>query len=270
MLNLEGKTMIITGGAGNNGLAIVRMAVKAGMNVAFMSSFHGKGQNAVANILETCGEQYKDQVIGFAQNPQARLAENMECDPSLYHEDTTQEDVLEWIYKRFGSIDVVVNGSGGHDRHNMEETDKKIWRHSMEVVEGAFFNTKLALPYLLKSKAPRVINLTTCDGKNGGWYSNPSFAAARGGIVALTYEMAKELGPKGITVNCVQIGHIEQDVPEEDILPAGERDRLISMTPLGRLGVPEDVAGAVNFLASDEAGFITGAVIDVNGGVLMG
>lgn len=270
MLTLEGKTMIITGGAGNNGLAIVRMAVRSGMNVAFMSSFHGKGQGAVKEILKSCGEEYKDKVIGFAQNPQARLAENIAIAPELYHEDTTQEDVLKWIYDRFGSIDVVVNGSGGHDRHNMEETDKKIWHHSMEVVEGAFFNTKLALPYLLKSKSPRVINLTTCDGKNGGWYSNPSFAAARGGMIALTYEMAKELGPKGITVNCVQIGHIEQDVPDEDILPQAERERLLAMTPLGRLGVPEDVAGAVNFLASEEAGFITGAVIDVNGGVLMG
>lgn len=266
MLTLKGRTMIITGGAGNNGLAIVRMALEYGMNVAFMSSFHGKAQGAIA----TLDPKYKDQVIGFAQNPQARLAENIACAPELYHEDTTQEDVLKWIYQHFGSIDVVVNGSGGHDRHNMEETDKKIWHHSMEVVEGAFFNTKLALPYLLKSKAPRVINLTTCDGKNGGWYANPSFAAARGGIVALTYEMAKELGPQGITVNCVQIGHIEQDVPEEDILPAAERERLQSMTPLGRLGIPEDVAGAVNFLASEESSFITGAVIDVNGGVLMG
>lgn len=258
--------MIITGGAGNNGLAIVNMALEYGMNVAFLSSYHGKAQGAIA----TLDPKYKDQVIGFAQNPQARLQENIECDPNLYKEDTTQEDVLKWIYDHFGSIDVVVNGSGGHDRHNFEETDKKIWAHSMEVVEAAFFNTKLAMPYLLKSRAPRVINLTTCDGKNGGWYFNPSFAAARGGLVALTYEMAKELGPKGITVNCVQIGHIEQDVPEEDILPDEERARLLSLTPIGRLGVPADVAGAVNFLASEEASFITGAVIDVNGGVLMG
>ena len=270
MLTVKGRTMIITGGAGNNGLAIVRMAVKAGMNVAFMSSYHGKGQGAVKNIIATCGEEYADHVIGFAQNPPARQAENIACAPDLYDETSTQEDVLRWIYEKFGSIDVVVNGSGGHDRHNFEETDKKIWAHSMEVVEAAFFNTKLALPYLLESKAPRVINLTTCDGKNGGWYFNPSFAAARGGLVALTQEMAKELGPKGITVNCVQIGHIEQDVPDEDILPDDERARLLSMTPLGRLGVPDDVAGAVNFLASEEASFITGAVIDVNGGVLMG
>lgn len=266
MLTLKGRTMIITGGAGNNGLAVVRMALANGMNVAFMSSRHAKAQTAIAKL----DPKYKDHVIGFAENPQGFLAENLAVAPEVYNEHSTQEDVLRWIYERFGSIDVVVNGSGGHDRHNMEETDRKIWHRSAEVVEGVFFNTKLALPYLEKSRAPRVINLTTCDGRNGGWYPNPSFAAARGGIEALTYEMAKELGPKGITVNCVLIGHIEQDVPADDILPDQMRADLLARTPLGRLGVPEDVAGAVNFLASEEAGFITGARIDVNGGVLMG
>jgi NAD(P)-dependent dehydrogenase (short-subunit alcohol dehydrogenase family) len=111
--------------------------------------------------------------------------------------------------------------------------------------------------------------MTTCE-KNGGWYPNPSFAASRSGMIGLTQEMAKELGPKGITVNCVLTGHIEQDVPEEDILPEELKAELLARTPLGRLGVPEDIAGAVNFLASEEASFITGAVIDVNGGAIMG
>ena len=259
------RTMIITGGAGNNGLAIVRMALQRGMNVAFMSSRHDRAQEAVAKIAP----EYKDYVVGFAQNPQAKLEINMACAPDMYNENSTQEDVLRWIYEKFGSIDVVVNGSGGHTRKNFEETDKEFWHHSMEVLEGAFFNTKLAMPYLLESSAPRVINLTTCDGRAGGYFDNPSFAAARGGLIALTHEMARELGPKGITVNCVAIGHIEQDVPE-DVLTDEERAEMLVATPLKRLGVPNDVAGAVNFLASEEASFITGAVIDVNGGILMG
>ena len=261
----ERRTMIITGGAGNNGLAIVRMALQRGMNVAFMSSRHDRAQEAVAKI----DPEYRDYVVGYAQNPQAKLEINMACAPDLYDKDSTQEDVLRWIYEKFGSIDVVVNGSGGHTRKNFEETDKEFWHHSMEVLEGAFFNTKLAMPYLLKSSAPRVINLTTCDGRAGGYFDNPSFAAARGGIIALTHEMARELGPKGITVNCVAIGHIEQDVPE-DKLTDEERAEMLVATPLKRLGVPSDVAGAVNFLASEEASFITGAVLDVNGGILMG
>lgn len=261
--------MIITGGAGNNGLAIVRMALAAGMKVAFMSSFHGKGQGARKTILEEHPE-YEGRVIAFAQNPQARLQENIACDPNLYHEDTTQEDVLRWIYDEFGSIDVVVNGSGGHDRHDFAETDKKVWHHSMEIVEGMFFNTKLALPYLKKSSCPRVINITTDAGIAGNWYDNPSFTASRGGMIELTYAMAKELGPLGITVNTVLTGHIEGDVPEEDILPEDMKQKYLSITPLGRLGTPEDVAGIVNFFASEESSFITGQVVAVNGGALLG
>lgn len=260
MLTLKGRTMIITGGAGNNGLAIIRLALRSGMNVGIMSGTHAKAQGAVAKL----GAEFKDQVIGFAQNPEAAV------NRGTYAEGATQVDVLKWICDRFGSIDVVVNGSGGHVRKNMAETDKAFWAHSMEVVEGAFFNTKLALPYLEKSKAPRVINLTTCEGRNGGYDFCPSFAAARGGILSLTSAMAKELGPKGITVNAVAIGHIEQDVPEQDTLPDAERARLLALTPLGRLGVPEDVAGAVCFLASEESAFVNGAIIDVNGGMITG
>jgi 3-oxoacyl-[acyl-carrier protein] reductase len=260
MLTLKGRTMIITGGAGNNGLAIIRYAIRCGMNVGIMSGTHEKAQGAVRKL----GDEFKDHVIGFAQNPEALH------NKGTYDEGITQSDVLEWIYDRFGSIDVVVNGSGGHIRKNMEETDQAFWQHSMEVVEGAFFNTKLALPYLEKSKAPRVINLTTCEGRNGGYDYCPSFAAARGGLLSLTSAMAKEIGPKGITVNCVVLGPIEQDVPEDDKMTNEKRSSVLLRTPLGRLGVPEDVAGAVCFLASEEASFINGAIIDVNGGLITG
>jgi len=265
MLTLKGRTMTITGGAGNNGMAIVRMALEQGMNVALLSGIHTKAWKAI----DTLDPKYKDHVIGFAQNPQARLAENMAAAPEIYKEDSKMSDVIRWIYERFGSIDVVVNAKGGHVRCDFEHTDKQIWRHSMEVVESAFVNAKLSLPYLLKSKAPRIINMTTCDARNGGWAFDPSFAAARGGLEALTYEMAKELGPKGITTNCVLIGHIEQDTAE-DALTDEARAALLAKTPLGRLGVPQDVVSAVEFLASEEAGFVNGARIDVNGGMIVG
>lgn len=264
MLTLKGRTMIITGGAGNNGLAIIRNVVKNGMNVGIMSGTQEKARHAVETLRKDLGEELMEHVVGYIQNPEA--PHNL----GVYEEGITQEDVLKWIYEKFGSIDVVVNGSGGHIRKNMDETDKAFWHHSMEVVEGAFFNTKLALPYLEKSKAPRVINLTTCEGRCGGYDFNPSFAAARGGLISLTYAMARELGPTGITVNSVILGPIEQDVPAEDIMTDEKRASVLSRTPVGRLGVPEDVVGAVSFLASEEASFVTGAVIDVNGGLITG
>ncbi|MGN0773853.1 MAG: SDR family NAD(P)-dependent oxidoreductase [Candidatus Ventricola sp.] len=269
MLTLKGRTMIITGGAGNNGTAIVKMALANGMNVALMSGYHSKAQDAIKRILRD-NPEYEGRVIGFAQNPQAKLEWNMEAAPELYKPDSKMADVHRWIYEAFGSIDVVVNAKGGHIRYDFDHTDKTIWRHSMEVVESAFVNVKLALPYLEKSKAARVINITSCDGRHGGWLHDPSFAAARGGLEALTYEMAKELGPRGITCNCVLLGHIEGDVPGEDTLDDATRARVLAGTPLGRMGVTQDVPAVVEFLASEEAGFVNGARIDVNGGFMIG
>lgn len=269
MLTLEGRTMIITGGAGHNGQNIVKMALENGMNVALMSGFHAKAQKAIAEILAEHPE-YEGRVIGFAQNPQAKLEWNMEAAPEIYKPDSKMPDVHRWIYEKFGSIDVVVNAKGGHIRYGMADTDQTIWRHSMEVVESAFVNVKLALPYLEKSKAPRVINITSSDGRHGGWACDPSFAAARGGLEALTYEMAKELGPKGITSNIILLGHIEKDVPPETTLTDAVRAQLLSQTPIGRLGEPKDVVAAVEFLASEEAAFVNGARIDVNGGFIVG
>ena len=269
MLTLKGRTMIITGGAGNNGTAIVKMALENGMNVALMSGFHSKAQEAIKRILAEHPE-YEGRIIGFAQNPQAKLEWNMEAAPEIYKPDSKMADVHRWIYEKFGSIDVVVNAKCGHVRYGFEDTDKTIWKHSMEVVESAFVNVKLALPYLKKSKAPRIINVTSCDGRHGGWANDPSFSAARSGLEGLTYEMAKELGPYGITSNCILLGHFEGDVPEEDTLDEATRAKLLSQTPLGRLGVPSDVPAAVEFLASEEAGFVNGARIDVNGGWVIG
>lgn len=269
MMTLKGRTMIITGGAGNNGTAIVKMALANGMNVALMSGFHSKAQKAIARILEE-NPEYKGRVIGFAQNPQAKLDWNMEAAPEIYKPDSRMADVHRWIYDAFGSIDVVVNAKGGHIRYDFEHTDREIWRHSMEVVESAFVNVKLALPYLKRSKAPRIINITSCDGRHGGWANDPSFAAARGGLEALTYEMARELGPLGITSNIVLLGQIEDDVPPETTLDDATRARVLAATPLGRLGVPQDVPSVVEFLASEEAGFVNGARIDVNGGFVVG
>lgn len=259
--------MVITGGAGNNGSAIVNAALERGMNVAMLSGLHTKAQKA---IEEKINPKYRDHVIGIAQNPKARWEENLAAAPEIYESREHMSDMIRYVYERFGSVDVVVNAKGGHIRYDFDHTDKTIWRHSMEVVESAFVNAKNAMPYLLKSKAPRIINITTCDARNGGYFLDPSFAAARAGLEALTYEMAKELGPRGITSNCILIGHCEGDVPQEDALSDEERAKMLSQIPVGRMMVPQDLVGAFCFLASEEASFVNGARIDLNGGLIVG
>ena len=155
MLTLKGRTMIITGGAGHNGMKIVEMALENGMNVALMSGFHAKAQKSIRELLSRRPE-FEGRVIGFAQNPQAKLDWNMEAAPEIYKPDSKMSDVHRWIYEKFGSIDVVVNAKGGHVPYTMEQTDKTIWAHSMEVVESAFVNVKLDLPNIENIKAHRA------------------------------------------------------------------------------------------------------------------
>lgn len=258
------RTMIITGAASPKGNPIVDLALENGINVALLSAWHSRARTAIEQGVD---KKYWEHITGFAQNPQARLQQNMAEAPELYSADTTQADVLRWIAERFGSIDIVVNGSGGHDRRDMASTDKAFWHHDAEVPEGAFFNVMYALPYLEKSSCPRVVNITTDDGLCGGWFKNPAFAAARGGVMALTREMARELGPKGIPVNCILHSHIESPGPDE--LTNEERRELISRTPLGRCCTLKDLAGLVLFLAGEQSSFITGQVVCINGGLLL-
>lgn len=258
--------MVITGGAGNNGLAIVRMALEAGMNVCLLSGLHEKAQRAIAKL----DPKYRDHVMGLAQNPKAQWERNIAAAPEIYENNQHMADMIRLVYERFGSVDVVVNAKGGHIRYSFDEMDKEKWRHSMELPESAFVNAKNALPYLLQSKAPRIINIMSMDARNGGWIPDPSFAASRAALEALTYDLARELGPRGITSNCIVIGHIEDDVPEETTLTDEQRADLRARTPVPRLGVPEDLPMAVAYLASEEASFVNGARIDINGGMIVG
>ncbi len=267
MFTLEGRTMVITGGAGNNGMAMVNAALERGMNVCLLSGYHSKAINAIETKVDP---KYKDHVMGLAQNPKAQWERNLADAPEIYEKNQHMSDMLRLVYERFGSLDVVVNAKGGHYRTDFDHTDRDIWRHSMELPESAFVNAKNALPYLEKSKAPRIINVMSFDGRNGGYYGDPSFASSRAALEALTYDLARELGPKGITSNCIVIGHCEQDWPEETTLTDEDREKMLSMTPVGRLMVPSDLVEAFLFLASEEADFVNGARIDVNGGIIVG
>lgn len=240
--------MVITGGAGNNGLAIVRSVIAQGMHVAFFSSSLEKARRAV----EALEPEYRGEAIGLS------------ADESGY------DAALAEAAARFGSVDVLVNAAGPHESFSIEKTDPARYDNDQRLLKTAFFTVRHALPYLERSRAARIINLTTAEGRQGGWRPAAARACARGGLISLTYALARELGGRGITANCVCIAPIEGDVPEHDMLTEPERAALLAATPLGRLGQPRDVVAAVEFLASEESAFVTGAVIDVSGGLVMG
>jgi 3-oxoacyl-[acyl-carrier protein] reductase len=169
--------------------------------------------------------------------------------------------------KEFGKIDVLVNNAGITRDGLAMRMKPEDWRLVLEInLNGAFFTTQQILPGMLRERWGRIINIASVVGQSG----NPgqaNYVTSKAGIIGLTKALAQEVGSRNITVNAVAPGFIETDMTAK--LPQEVRDRMLATVSLRRPGQPEDVANAVNFLASDDAAYITGHVVNVNGGMYM-
>ncbi len=169
--------------------------------------------------------------------------------------------------KEFGKIDVLVNNAGITRDGLAMRMKPEDWRLVLDVnLNGAFFTTQQILPGMLRERWGRIINIASVVGQSG----NPgqaNYVTSKAGIIGLTKALAQEVGSRNITVNAVAPGFIETDMTAK--LPQEVRDRMLATVSLRRPGQPEDVANAVNFLASDDAAYITGHVVNVNGGMYM-
>jgi 3-oxoacyl-[acyl-carrier protein] reductase len=169
--------------------------------------------------------------------------------------------------KEFGKIDVLVNNAGITRDGLALRMKPEDWRLVLEInLNGAFFTTQQILPGMLRERWGRIINIASVVGQSG----NPgqaNYVTSKAGIIGLTKALAQEVGSRNITVNAVAPGFIETDMTAK--LPQEVRDRMLATVSLRRPGQPEDVANAVNFLASDDAAYITGHVVNVNGGMYM-
>jgi len=175
------------------------------------------------------------------------------------------------ICERFGSIDAVISNTGGLERlETIDSLSPENLLHELDhLVGGAYSMLRNALPYLRKSRAPRVVFMTSPEGMRGGTEEGLATSIAKGGVWALAKICAARLAGEGITVNCVSKGAIDKPMPP---LRDGEPPRLeardcLPGVPVGRLGTPEDVAQAVCYLLSEEASYVTGTAIDVAGGL---
>jgi NAD(P)-dependent dehydrogenase (short-subunit alcohol dehydrogenase family) len=167
-----------------------------------------------------------------------------------------------------GGIDILVNNAGGMTDAPVEAMSDRLWDHSLALnLSSAFRCTRAAIPHMKQGGWGRIINLTSQAAYTGS-SNHAHYAAAKAGLLGFTYSLAKELGGYGITVNAVSPGRISTDLLEAR--SRGREKEWLSHTPVGRFGSPEEVACAVGFLASDHASYITGAVLNVNGGMLMG
>ena len=169
----------------------------------------------------------------------------------------------------FGHIDILVNNAGSPPRRDSWSTPSEDWDAVLAVdLTGEYLCIRHVVEHMMERRYGRIVNLSSSAWRSGGVAGGIPYASAKAGVIGLTRSLAVTLGPHGITVNAVAPGPTTTPLTDE-WLPA-RQDDVVRRIPLGRVGRPEDVANAILFLASDEAAYVTGICLDVNGGIAMG
>ena len=246
MFNFEGQTVIVTGGTRGIGRSIAEAFLKAGARV--ISTYTSN---------EATAAQFQKDNIQFAD----RI--DMQRFDVAKHEEV--EKFYKYVDSKYGSFEVLISNAGIRKDSvlgMMKETD---WRSVVDVnLTGTFFMCKFAVMSLMRKRYGRVIVITSPMGRFG-WEGQSNYAASKAGQVGLTRSLAKEVATRGITVNCVSPGFIATEFIED--LSDKLRESYLSQIPMKRLGKTEEVAACVLFLASREASYVNGAVLEVTGGL---
>ena len=243
--DLANTTALVTGGGVGIGRQIALRLARAGARVAVTYRTHEPdpelldalgGSDAVTMSLDATSE-----------SEVARLAAD--------------------LADRFGTLDVLVNNAGGLvKRATLAELDPELWRTILAVnLDSTYLVTRALLPMITRGRG-RVINIGSLAGHNGGGPGAVAYATSKAAIVGFTRAVAKEVAADGITVNALAPGFIEATPFHETFTSAEARAATLAAIPVGRAGIPEDVAAAVHWLASADSGFVTGTVVDINGG----
>lgn len=246
MFELTGKTAVITGASRGIGKAIAMKYAQLGANIAFM--YIGDGENGAQTEAEL-------QALGIK-------AKGYECDVSDYE---SASALIEKIIEEFGGIDILVNNAG-IVRDNLilamkvEDFDKVINVN----LKGAFNMIKSVYRHFMRKRSGRIINIASVVGINGN-AGQANYASAKAGMIALTKTVAKELGSRNVTANAIAPGFIKTDMT--DGMPEKAREAVLGAIPMKRAGTVDDIANVAAFLASDEASYVTGEVIKVDGGM---
>lgn len=244
---MEGRVALVTGASRGIGQAILHTLASQGATVIGTAT-REQGAAEIGRVLAAAGFKGEGLVLDVTDPGQIERA-------------------IEHILGRHGRIDILVNNAGITRDNLLVRMKDDEWAAIIETnLTSVFRLSRAVLKPMMKARYGRIISITSVVGVSGN-AGQTNYAAAKAGIIGFSKSLAQEVGSRGITVNCVAPGFIDTDMTRA--LPEAQRQKLLERIPLGRLGSTEDIAHAVAFLASDAAGYITGATLHVNGGLYM-
>jgi 3-oxoacyl-[acyl-carrier protein] reductase len=237
--SLEGKTALVTGGSRGIGRAVALELGRAGASV----------------------------VVGYRSEAREAEAVASEVGGRAVQADVSDPEQAKALVDEAGELDVLVNNAGTTRDGVLARMLDEDWRTVLETnLSSTFYTCRAAARGMMKRRGGAIVNVSSIVGVHGNW-GQTNYAASKAGIIGFTKSLARELGSRGVRANVVAPGYVKTALT--DAIPDEARETMLGNTPLGRLGDPENVAAAVRFLVSDEASFITGEVLLVDGGLGM-
>ena len=244
MSDLRAKTAVVTGAAGSMGAATVEALLQEGLQVA-MVDIDGDRLSQLAQRLGSGTRPVRTDI----------------SDPDAVH------DAHERVVRDLGPVDVLVNNAGVLSNHKAEATSPDEWRRVLAVnLDGAFYWSRAVIAHMKAQRWGRIVNTCSLAAKSGGLTAGTAYTVSKGALGALTFSLARELATFGITVNGIAPAYVRTPMVTEQ-LTAEQRRELLEQIPVGRFCEPAEFAHAVSFLVSEMSGFITGEILDQNGGL---
>ncbi len=247
-MSLEGRTALVTGGSRGIGRAMSKALAQEGADVAI---------NFVSN--ETAASEVAEEIGSLGRKAFLARADVGDF-PDIYR-------MAQEVIQEFGHLDILVNNAGVTSDMTFVNMDHASWRKVLAInLDGVFNCTKVFVDQMIEQGYGRVVNITSVIGQIGN-FGQANYAASKAGVAAFTKSLAKELATKGITVNSVAPGFIDTEMVQQ--VPERVRERLLNQIPLRRFGRAEEVARMVVYLCSADGDYVTGAELEINGGLFM-